>query len=139
MKAIVANPQHAAVRTVIDALLPAELAASLQEHNGIARAVKNAASRLLNLNIIVPENNFRDFLSEVAAKVQERKGIKAIDRYFATTLEDRLLAAMDGFSRESKQLERAAETNPKAATKLQRAEEFLRSLTICVEMDNMIT
>jgi len=139
VKAIVANPQHAAVRTVIDALLPAELAASLQEHNGIARAVKNAASRLLNLNIIVPENNFRDFLSEVAAKVQERKGIKAIDRYFATTLEDRLFAAMDGFSRESKQLERAAETNPKAATKLQRAEEFLRSLTICVEMDKMIT
>jgi hypothetical protein len=130
VKAILENPQHAVVRTVIDNLLPAELGASPQEQKAIARAIKNAASRLFNLHIIVPENNFRIFLSEVTAKVRERKGIKAIDRYFATTLEDRLLAALDDFSQESKRLEHAAETNPKAAAKLMHAEEFLRSLTI---------
>ena len=129
VKAILQNPQHAAARTVIDTLSPAEFGASPQERKAIERAIKNAASRLLDLHIIVPENNFREFLSEVTAKVRDRKGIKAIDRYFATALEERLLAALDGFSRESKQLERAAETNPKAATKLAHAEEFLRSLT----------
>jgi len=139
VKAIMENPQHAAVQTVIEALFAShQEQADWATKNAIARAIKNAASRLLNLHIIVPENNFRDFLSEVAVKVRERKGIKSIDRYFATTLEDRLLAALDGFSRESKQLERAAETNPKAATKLEDAEEFLRSLTICIE-DKMIT
>jgi hypothetical protein len=141
VKAVMENPQHGTVQAVIDALF-----ASRQEQpdwadkNAIARAIKNAASRLLDLYIIVPENTFRDFLSGVAAKVQERKGIKAIDRYFATTLEDRLLAALDGFSSESKQLKRAAETNPRAAAKLEHAEEFLRSLTISVGIgDKMIT
>jgi hypothetical protein len=130
VKAILENPaQHAVVRTVIEALSPDELGASPQEHRAIARAIKTAASRLLNLHIIVPENKFGAFLSEVAAKVKERDGIKAIDRYFATTLEERLLAALDDFSRESKQLARAAETNPKGASKLEHAEEFLRSLT----------
>ena len=130
VKAILENPQqHAVVHTVIEALLPDELGASPQEHRAIGRAIKTAASRLLNLHIIVPENKFRAFLSEVAAKVKERDGIKAIDRYFATTLEERLLAALDDFSRESKQLARAAETHPKGASKLQHAEEFLRSLT----------
>ena len=36
---------------------------------------------------------------------------------------------LDDFSRESKELARAAETQPKGASKLQHAEEFLRSLT----------
>ena len=136
VKAILENPQqHKAVRTVIDALLPSELGASPQEQNGIARAIKTAASRLLNLHIIVPENKFRDFLSEVTSKVMERDGIKAIDRYFATTLDERLFAALDGFSRESKQLRRAAETNSKAAAKVEHAEEFLRSLAT----DKMVT
>jgi hypothetical protein len=131
VKAILENPQqHAAVQTVIDNLLPTELVANRQERTAVSRAIGIAASRLLNLNIIVPEDKFRDFLSEVATKVKERDGIKAIGKYFATTLQERLFAAMDSFSKESKQLERSAETNSKAAIKLALAEEFLRSLTI---------
>jgi hypothetical protein len=133
------NPEHPAVQTVIETLVPDELGASLQQRQAIARAVKNAASRLLNLNIIVPEKDFRNFLSEVAAKVLERKGINAIDRYFATALDERLLAALDRFSQESKQLDRAAETNPKAAAKLEHATEFLRAFRSEDRSATMIT
>jgi hypothetical protein len=129
VKAMLERPPHAAVRSVINLLLPAESAASPDECKTVERAIKNAASRLLDLHIIVSENNFKEFVLEVATKVRERKGIKAIERYFATALDERLLAALDGFSRESKQLQRAAESSEKAATKLAYAEEFLRSLT----------
>ena len=65
----------------------------------------------------------------IAANVRERKGVRALDRYFAGALEQRFLAAMEGFSRESKELERAAESNPRAAAKLEYAKEYLHSLT----------
>lgn len=128
VKAILDNPRRADVQKLLDSLVSAQLSLSLREHNAIARAIQNAASRLLDLHIIVPEKDFRNLLSQVATKVQERKGIKAIDRYFVTALQDRLSAAMDGFSRQSKQLERAAETNPGAAAKFEQAETFLRSV-----------
>ncbi|MGA8655255.1 MAG: hypothetical protein WB586_03835, partial [Chthoniobacterales bacterium] len=133
------NPEHPAVQAVIETLVPDELGASLQQRQAIARAVKNAASRLLDLNIIVAEKDFRNFLSEVAAKVLERKGINAIERYFATALDERLLAALDRFSQESKQLDRAAETNPKAAAKLEHATEFLRAFRSEERSATMVT
>lgn len=133
VKAILDNPQQAAAQKLLDSLVPAQLSVSVQEHNAIARVIRNVASRLLNLHIIVPEKEFRDLLSQVAAKVKERKGIKAIDRYFATALQDRFSAALEGFCSDSKQLERAAETNPKAAAKFEHAEAFLRSVASVTE------
>jgi hypothetical protein len=129
VKAMLQAPQLAAVRTVIDSLLPAESGAGSHERIEIERAIKNAASRLLGLHIIIPEKKFREFISEVAAKVRERKGIKAIDKYFAAALDERLLAALDRFSQESKELARSAELSPRAAARLAESEEFLHSLT----------
>jgi hypothetical protein len=124
-------PQNALVRSVFDSVLPTGLGATRQQQHAISRAIKNVAARLLNLQIIVPEENLRAFLSEVAEKVRERQGIRAIDKYFSTALHDRLLAALDRFSQQSNQLKREATTNPKAAAKLADAEEFLEVLKSC--------
>ena len=132
VKAIMANPpQNALVRSVLDSLLPTGLGASRQQQHAISNAIKNVAARLLNLQIIVSEENLRAFLSEVAAKVHERQGIRAIEKYFSTALHDRLLAALDRFSKQSNQLKREATTHPKAAAKLADAEEFLEVLKSC--------
>jgi hypothetical protein len=132
VKAIRANPQrHSLVRSVLDKLVPGDLGENRQQQNSIARAIRTVASRLLNLQIIVPEENLRAFLFEVAAKVREREGIRAIDKYFSTALEERLLAALDRFSEQSNLLKRDATTNPKAAAKLAKAEAFLEALNSC--------
>ena len=129
VKAIMANPpQHALVRSVLDSLFPTGVGASRQQQQAISHAIKNVAARLLNLQIIVPEENLRTFLSEVTAKVSERQGIRTIEKYFSTVLQDRLLAALDRFSEQSNQLKRDATTNPKAAAKIATAEKFLAAL-----------
>ena len=128
-KATLAAGQCPSVQAVIDSLNSEERTLRLDEQSAIARSIKNVASRLLDLNVIVPEKAFSEFLFKVAANVRERKGVKALDRYFASALEQRFLATMEDFSRESKQLERAAESNPRAAAKLEYAREYLHSLT----------
>ena len=129
VKALMQSAQQPAVLTMIDPLLPQGSITIPHERKEIERAIRSAASRLLDLHILVPEDKFKAFLLEVVARVSERKEIKAIERYFAATLEERFRAALDGFSRESNQLQRDAESNPKARAKVARAEEFLRSLT----------
>ena len=129
VKALMQSAQQPAVLTVIEPLLPAGSTTIPHERKAIERAIRSAASRLLNLHILVPEDKFKVFLLEVVARVSERKGVNAIERYFAAALEERFLAALDGFSQESNQLQRDAELNPKARAKLARAEQFLRSLT----------
>jgi hypothetical protein len=129
VKATIAGGQCPTVQAVIDSLTSEEATLRLDEQNAIARSIKNVASRLLDLNVIVPEKTFSEFLAKVATNVRERKGVKALDRYFASTLEQRFLAAMEAFSRESKELERAADSNPRAAAKLEYAREYLHSLT----------
>jgi hypothetical protein len=129
VKATLAGGQCSTVQAVIDSLTSEEATLRLDEQNAIARSIKNVASRLLDLNVIVPEKTFSEFLAKVATNVRERKGVKALDRYFASTLEQRFLAAMEAFSRESKELERAADSNPRAAAKLEYAREYLHSLT----------
>jgi hypothetical protein len=129
VEATLAAGQCPTVQAVIDSLNSEGAILRLDEQNAIARSIKNAASRLLNFNVIVPEKTFSEFLSKVAANVGERKDVRALDRYFASALEQRFLAAMEAFSRESKDLECAAESNPRAAAKLEYARAYLRSLT----------
>jgi hypothetical protein len=132
VKAIRANPErHSLVRSVFDKLVPGDLGANRQQQISIERAIRSVASRLLNLRIIVSEENLRAFLFEVAAKVREREGIRAIGKYFSTALEERLLAALDRFSEQSNLLKRDATTNPKAAARLAEAEAFLEALNSC--------
>jgi hypothetical protein len=128
VKATIAGGHCPTVQAVIDKLGSGGTTLRLDEQNAIARAIGNLGSRLLDLNIIVAEKTFSEFLGKVAGNVRERKGVKALDRYFASALEQQFLAALDDFSRESKELQRAAESNPRAATKLEYAREFLDSL-----------
>ncbi len=136
VKAIRAKPpQHALVFSILDILFPTGTSANRQQQHTVSRSIKKLASSLLDLHIIVPEENLRAFLSEVAAKVRERQGIRTIEKYFSTALQDRLFAALDRFSEESNQLKRDAMTNPKAAAKLEEAEAFLEVLKIHTTAD----
>jgi hypothetical protein len=113
----------------LSALWPDPAVVELADKAAVARAIANCAKRLLSLRILVPEERFTAFLNETAEKVRGRHGIRNLERYFITTLEDRLSAALESFSRESKSLERAAQSNPQATVKLQLAQEFLESLS----------
>jgi hypothetical protein len=128
--AIMEKPHLPIVQTVIEALYSSgEQRPDWVAQNSVARSIKNVAGRLLGLNIIISPSTLKDFLIMVASNVRERKTIKAIDRYFDATLEQRLLQAMEGFAKESKTLALAAESNPQAARKLEAAEDLIRSLT----------
>jgi hypothetical protein len=129
VKAIRSSPsQHALVGSVLDTLFPGNSRANHQQQHTVMRSIKDIASRLLNLHIIVPEEILRAFLCEVAGKVRERQGIRTIEKYFSAALQERLLAALDGFSEQSNKLKREAITNPKVAAKLEEAEGFLEAL-----------
>lgn len=129
VNARLAKPFLPCAEMVFAALWPDAAAAEFADKAAVARAIAQCAKRLLSLHILVPEDRFTTFLNETVEKVRGRHGIRSPDRYFITTLEDRLQAALESLSRESKSLERAAETNPQAATKLQLAQEFLTSLS----------